>query len=54
MAGVGCLRPNDRTHKAFGDVLRIAQREGVRLVAMDCLVTPDTLQIHEEVPIQLR
>ena len=54
MAGVGCLRPNDRTHKAFGDVLRIAQREGVRLVAMDCLVTPDTLQIHEVVPIQLR
>ncbi len=31
MKGISSFRPNDRTHRAFGDALRRAEREGVQL-----------------------
>ena len=38
MKGITVLRPNDETHKAFGDVLREAKRAGVHILAVDCVV----------------
>ena len=36
MKGVHCFRPNDRTHRAFGDTLRKAADSGVHILALDC------------------
>ena len=46
------LRPNDATHRAFGDALRLAEREGVKILAYDCIVTPDSMTIDK--PISIR
>ena len=53
MDRVSCLRPNDETDPAFGAALRQAEAAGVRLLAMDCAVTPDTMQLQSPVPIRL-
>lgn len=53
MKGVSLLRPNDVTHKAFGDALRRAAGAGVKILAMDCRVTRDTLAIDSPVPVDL-
>lgn len=53
MEGMRCFSPNDATHPAFGDALRRAARAGVRLLAVECHVTPETLDITKEVPIIL-
>ena len=45
--------PNDETHPAFGAALRSAQAAGVRVLALDCRVTPDTLEIGGPVEIRL-
>ena len=45
------FRPNDVTHKAFGDALRRAQLEGVELLAYDCIVTPESIAIDKPVQI---
>ncbi len=53
MKGIHTLKPNDITHKAFGDALRKAQSEGVKIIAMDCLVSPDSIVIDKEIPVIL-
>lgn len=53
MSGVKYLMPNDATDPAFGRALREAAAAGVRLLAMDCLVTPDTMTIQSPVEILL-
>lgn len=53
MKGIHTLRPNDQTHKAFGDALREAQAAGVRILAVDCRVTPDTVTADRPVPVDL-
>lgn len=53
MNGVSSFSPNDDTHPAFGAALREAAAAGVRLLAMDCTVTPDSLALRLPVPIQL-
>ena len=45
--------PNDITHKAFGDVLRLASYEGVEIIVKKCNVTPDRLSIDIDVPTNL-
>ena len=47
MKGVHSFRPNDETHKEFGDMLRTAYENGVKVIAMDCIVTPDSLKIDK-------
>ena len=42
MKGVTSLRPNDETHKAFGDALREASEAGVHILAVDCVVGTTT------------
>lgn len=46
------LRPNDATHRAFGDALREAEKAGVNLLAYDCIVTPDSMTIDKEIEIR--
>lgn len=53
MKEMTALRPNDTTHPAFGDALREADRAGVKILAMDCAVTPDSIALDEAVPVQL-
>lgn len=45
MEGIKEVYPNDRTHKAFGDTLRQAVKEGVKVLFLGCLVTEDELKI---------
>lgn len=52
MKGIREFRPNDDTHKDFGDALRAAERAGVRLLAYDCIVNPDGMVIDK--PIKIR
>ena len=47
------VAPNDATHPAFGEALRAAAAHGVRVLAFDCDVTPDSLKIRREVPVIL-
>ena len=50
MEGMTAFSPNDETHPAFGAALRRAAQSGVRILAMECRVTPATLQITKKVP----
>lgn len=53
MEGMTCFQPNDATHPQFGEALRMAQSAGVHIQALECHVTPDTLEIVRPVSIQL-
>lgn len=53
MEAVERFEPNDRTHAAFGAALREAARNGVRVHAFWCRVTPDSLSIGGPVPAAL-
>jgi len=53
MSGVGYFAPNDRTHPEFGQALRSAAAEGVHVLALDCAVTPDSLNIQSPVMVKL-
>ena len=53
MEGMQMFSPNDETHPAFGIALRKAAAAGVRVIAMECHVTPDTLEITKGIPILL-
>lgn len=53
MKGVKYFTPNEVTHKAFADALKIARKSGVHVVAYDCNVTSDTIELAEEVPVVL-
>lgn len=53
MKGISCFMPNDRTHPAFGDALRKADKEGVKLMAYDCQVSPGSLWLSSPIPVKL-
>ena len=53
MKGVTRFTPNDLTHPEFGETLKKAEKQGVKILAMDCLVTPDSLTVDEKVKIFL-
>ena len=53
MSPVRYLRPNDATDPAFGAALREAAAAGVKISAMDCKVTPDTMTIQNPVEVKL-
>ena len=53
MKGITAMMPNDDTHKAFGDALRTAAARGVHVLAYDCIVTEDGLDIDSSVPVIL-
>jgi len=53
MSGMKMFTPNDVTHKVFGDNLRYAAEKGVHILAYECAVTSDSLEITRTVPIEL-
>ena len=53
MADVKYLHPNDATDPAFGEALREAAANGVAVLAMDCAITPDTMEIRLPVLVKL-
>ena len=54
MADVKYLRPHDERDPAFGQALREAARAGVTVLAIDCAVTEDTMEIRLPVLVDLR
>ena len=53
MKDVDHLEPNERTHPAFGEALRKAEKAGVLVHAVDCIVTPNSLTVDAPVPVRL-
>lgn len=53
MKGISKFKPNEERHPAFAEELRNAQKSGVKIIAFDCLVTPDSLEIDKEIPVSL-
>ena len=53
MPDVKYIRPHDETDPEFGKALREAAQNGVTVLAMDCAVTPDTMQIRLPVLVRL-
>jgi sugar fermentation stimulation protein A len=53
MKGIAYFTPNDAAHPEFGAALRYASGHGVRLLAMDCTVTPGGMTINQPVAIRL-
>ena len=53
MQGVRRFEPNWATHPEFGEALQKAHAAGVKLLAYDCDVSPDSIQIRTPVPIRL-
>lgn len=53
MSDVKYIRPHDETDPEFGKALREASQNGVQVLAMDCAVTPDTMEIRLPVLVKL-
>ena len=53
MPDVKYLHPNDLTDPAFGAALREASANGVTVLAMDCAVTEDSMEIRLPVLVKL-
>ena len=53
MKGVKKFMPNWDTQPEFGQALIKAEKAGVKIIARDCLVTEDTIEIQEEVRVDL-
>lgn len=53
MKDVLYFEPNVRTHKEFGDALKEADKAGVKILAVDCEVTEDSIEIRENVRVNL-
>ena len=53
MRPVRYFAPNADTDPAFAAALRMAGDAGVRLLAYDCAVTPDSMTIQDPVEIKI-
>ena len=53
MSDVKYIRPHDETDPEFGRALREAAQNGVQVLAMDCAITPDTMDIRLPVLVKL-
>ena len=53
MGDVRYLHPNDATDPNFGKALREAAMAGVKVMAVDCAVTVDSMTIGKEIPVIL-
>ena len=53
MKDIHLFRPNTATHPAFAKALQTAAARGVHILAMDCVVTPDSMVIDKPVAVEL-
>jgi len=51
MEGMKWVEPNDATHPEFGAALRRAAAAGVEVMALECRVTPETLEADHPIPV---
>ena len=54
MKGVNLFRPNNATHPVFAEALSEAESAGVKILAYDCIVSPDSMRIDSPVKIKLK
>lgn len=53
MKDVLYFEPNIRTHKEFGETLKEAKKHGVNILAVDCNVTEDSIDIKDYVEVKV-
>lgn len=53
MSDVKYFAPNDAMHPQFGEALRKAAEHGVEILAYDCVVTPESMEINKSVEVRL-
>ncbi|MDE7424359.1 MAG: DNA/RNA nuclease SfsA [Lachnospiraceae bacterium] len=53
MEGVTYFEPNVETQPEFARELYLAKKAGVEILCFDCRVTPDSLEIYQEVPCKI-
>ncbi len=53
MKGCKFFTPNRETHADFADALKEAKASGVKIIAVECEVTPDTLLAKDEIEVKL-
>ncbi len=53
MQGVDYFTPNRATHPAFAEALQKAKEAGVRILAYDCLVEAEGMELHNPVKVRL-
>jgi len=53
MKDVLYFTPNAKTHKAFADALEYAKNQGVKILALDCLVTENSIRANNFVDVKL-
>lgn len=53
MKAVKYFEPNWKTHPEFGNTLKRAADAGVKILAYDCVVTEDSIEICDPVPVNL-
>ncbi|MDF2589569.1 MAG: nuclease SfsA [Anaerocolumna sp.] len=53
MKDVKFFEPNNATHPEFGEALKEAAKNGVHLMAVDCFVDENQLEIRDFVPINI-
>ncbi len=54
MKEISLFMPNYETHPEFGKALREAEKAGVKIIAMDCNVTAESIEIDSQVEIKLK
>ncbi|MGN1134229.1 MAG: DNA/RNA nuclease SfsA [Oscillospiraceae bacterium] len=53
MSNVKYFTPNYATHRDFGNALKDAESAGVKIIALDSVVTPDSIEAGKPVEIRL-
>lgn len=53
LENVKYFTPNNLTHKAFGDTLKLAKDKGVEILAFDCKVTKDSITAKDCVEVRI-
>jgi hypothetical protein len=53
MKGMRVFRPNRIMHEDFARALMEARKSGVKILARECEVTPDSLEVAGPVPVEL-
>lgn len=54
MKGITCFTPNRKAQPEFADALIRAQQAGVRILAYDCLITLNSMELSDPVPVVLK
>lgn len=54
MKEVSLFTPNYETHAEFGKALCKAEKAGVKIMAVDCIVTEESIEIDSEVRVRLQ